>query len=170
MKFENFGTPHESQRGYFAASLYEEMLKNKDIWLIMADLGYKMFDKHRIAFPERTLNTGAAEQTAVGIAVGLAQEGKIPFVYSITPFLLYRPLEFIRNYINHERTPVKLVGSGRGQDYSHDGFSHWAEEDGQIIRVFTNIIPFWPSLKEAVPPLVREMANRKEPFYLNLTR
>jgi transketolase len=50
-------------------------------------------------------------------------------VYSITPFVLYRPFEWIRNYLDHEKIPVKLVGGGRDKDYGYLGFSHWAEED-----------------------------------------
>lgn len=170
MEFPNFGKPHESQRGYFAAQLYEEMAKNKDIWLLVGDLGYGMFDKIREDFPDRVVNAGAAEVGMMAIAVGLATEGKTPFVYSITPFLLYRPFEVIRNYVNGEEIPVKLIGSGRDRDYTHDGPSHWAEEDKEIMRLFTNILSFWPETKEEIPVLVNQMANNNRPSYLNLKR
>ena len=39
----------------------------------------------------------------MGMATGLALENKIPVVYSITPFIIYRPFEFIRNYLDHEK-------------------------------------------------------------------
>jgi transketolase len=169
-EFSSFGKPHESQRGYFSAQLYEEMIKNKDIFLLIGDLGFGMFDKHREQFKDRVINTGAAEQAMVAIAVGLALEGKVPFCYSITPFLLYRPFEVIRNYVNEEEIPVKLVGSGRDRDYAHDGFSHWAEEDREIMKIFTNIIPFWPENKEEVPNLVTKVVNNGKPTYLNLKR
>ena len=71
---------YPTQKGYFAHYLHEEMQSNKDIWLISLDLGYGMFDRHFADFPERCINTGAAEQSGIGIAVGLALEGKIPFV------------------------------------------------------------------------------------------
>jgi transketolase len=106
----------------------------------------------------------------VGIGVGLALEGKIPFVYSITPFLLYRPFETIRNYVNREKVPVKLVGSGRNRDYSHDGFSHWAEEDKEIMKIFGNIRSRWPETKEEIPGLVQEMINNPVPYYINLRK
>ncbi len=106
----------------------------------------------------------------IGVGVGLALEGKIPFVYSITPFLLFRPYETIRNYINHESIPVKLIGSGRDKDYSHDGFSHWAEDDRQVMAGFNNIQSFWPRIKEQVPSLLMHAIKTKEPFYINLKR
>ena len=127
-------------RRTFAASLLEKMRHNPDIVLLTADLGYGMWDKVRAEFPDRFHNVGSAEQLLVGAGVGLALSGKIPILYSITPFLLYRPFEFIRNYIAHERIKVILVGSGRDKDYAHDGFTHWAEEDVDAMYLFSRSI------------------------------
>ena len=61
----------------------------------------------------------------VGMGIGMAMEGKIPICYSMTPFVLYRPFELIRTYIDHENITVKLIGAGRDKDYDWLGFSHW---------------------------------------------
>ena len=103
---------HDSMRGWFAYEMYNQMVQNPDIYVVTEDLGYAMFDRIKRDFPERFINVGAAEQTMMGVAVGLAMEGKIPVVYSITPFLLYRPFETIRNYIQNEEIPVIMVGGG----------------------------------------------------------
>jgi len=161
---------HNSMRGWFAWELHSSMSSNPKIWVVTGDLGYGMLDRIRDDFPERFINVGAAEQSMVGIGIGLALEGKIPFVYSITPFLIYRPFETIRNYINREQIPVKLIGSGRDKDYLHDGFSHWAEEDRQVMKIFPNIKSFWPKTKEEIPKLLPEILSNKEPVYLNLSR
>ena len=150
--------------------MLKHMHKNENIFVITADLGYAMFDQIRENYPARFINVGAAEQTMLDMAVGIAMEGKIPFCYSITPFLLYRGFETIRNYINHESVPVKLVGSGRGRDYLHDGFSHWADEDRDIMDNFDNIISFYPKDKERIPFLLDLMIKSKKPAYLNLKR
>ena len=136
----------------------------------MGDLGYKMWDKVRKDFPDRFINVGAAEQTLIGVGVGLALSGKIPIVYSITTFLLYRPFETIRNYINHEKIPVKLIGSGRNKDYIHDGISHWAEEDKEVMDIFSNINAFWPDDPNKIPQLVSKMITSNKPWYINLKR
>lgn len=161
---------HQSQRGWFAGELHRRMKTNEDIVVITADLGWGMFDKIRDDFPDRFLNVGAAEQAAAGIAVGLALEGKTPVFYSITPFLLYRPFEVIRNYINHEQVPVILVGGGRDRDYGHDGFSHWAQEDRQVMEVFDNIQSVWPEDREEMPEVVEWAINCGRPVYINLRR
>jgi len=157
-------------RRYFADLLHEKMTVNKKIWVITGDLGYKLWDQIRIDYPDRFVNVGAAEQTMVGVGIGLALEGKIPFVYSITTFLLYRPFESIRNYINHERIPVKLIGSGRNKDYYHDGFSHWAEEDRKIMKILKNINSRWPEKNEEIPDLIDEMLKNNSPYYINFRK
>lgn len=123
---DNLNTVSEiyNMRQHFAQLLHEEMKKNDKIVLITADLGYKLWDEIIKDFPNRFINCGAAEQLAVGMAVGYALEGYIPIVYSITPFLLLRPAEFIRNYLGIERINVKLVGSGLDDDYKNQGYTH----------------------------------------------
>ncbi len=157
-------------RKIFFQELYQKMARNKDIWSISGDLGYGGFDPIKKDFPDRFINTGAAEQSMIGIAVGLALENKIPFVYSITPFLLFRPFEVLRNYINHEKIPVKLVGSGRDGDYINNGFSHWAGDDRIVKKIFPNIVSLRPKSKEEIPGLLNIMIRTKKAFYLNLKR
>lgn len=157
-------------KGWFAWELFKHLAKNEKIWVVTGDLGFGMFDKIRDSFPERFINTGSAEQTMMGIGIGLTLEGKIAIVYSITPFLLYRPFETIRNYVNHEKIPVKLIGSGRNKDYLNEGFSHWAEEDREVMKIFPNIDSFWPKTKEEIPDLLPKILYNNKPTYLNLTR
>ena len=157
-------------RGWFVWNLYNKMVVDKNIWVITGDLGYGMFDRIKKAFPKRFINVGASEQAMMGIGVGLALEGKIPLVYSITPFLLYRPFETIRNYLHYEKVPVKLIGGGRDRDYSHDGISHWAEEDKKIMKILSNIKCFWPKDKEEASKLINEILYNNQPTYINLRR
>jgi transketolase len=168
-RIENYPL-HNSMRGQFGFELYKQMAKNEDIVVITADLGYGLFDPHRDDFPDRFLNTGASEQAAVGIAVGMTYEGKIPIVYSITNFLLYRPYEWIRNYLEHEKAPVKLVASGRDMDYSNDGWSHHSPEAFKILDTMPNIMQMWPETKEYMIELVPELIGNGEPTFISLRR
>lgn len=157
-------------RKLFFDCLYKKMRESENIFFICADLGFGLADKIKQDFPERFINTGAAEQAAMGIAVGLALENKIPFVYSITPFLLWRAAEVIRNYVNHESIPVKLIGSGRDKDYHVDGFSHDATDDEQLLSCFENIECEWPQKESEIEAIVEKMINTEKPYYLNLKR
>ena len=162
---------HPSQRGWFAEALRQEMEENPRIVLVTGDLGYKMLDKIRDQFPERVVNVGAAEQTMLGVAVGLAMHRAIPVVYSITNFLLYRGFETIRNYIDHEQIPVKLIGGGRDKDYAHDGYSHWSEDAKKIMdAAFPNIVQVWPETKEQIPDMLKEVLTNGKPTFVSLRR
>jgi transketolase len=150
--------------------LLNEMVNNEEIITLTADLGFGLLDQIKNAFPERFHNVGAAEQLMIGAAVGLAEEGKIPVCYSMSSFILYRPFEFLRNYVNAELVPVKLIGSGRDKDYSHDGLSHWAHDDEIVLKALPNIKIYKPKDIEELESVWPEFINSKEPAYLNLTR
>jgi transketolase len=157
-------------RPTFAKLLYDEMQKDKLLYCLTADLGYKMFDKIRDNFPNNFFNVGAAEQLMIGLAIGLSYEGYIPICYSITPFLLARPFEIIRNYINLEKIPIKLVGSGRNKEYKLDGFSHWAEDDKIILNCFPNIKSYFPKAKEDLKNILGEFLYSNSPAFLSLSK
>ena len=152
-------------RRKFALDLYELMKENENIVLITADMGYGMFDRIRDEIPKQFYNVGAAEQVAMDIAVGMALCNKIPIVYSITPFLIFRAMETIRNYIDHEKISVVMVGSGRGKDYATEGFSHDASDD-IILKLFENIEYLIPDMDFDL----KEILYSKKPVYLNLKR
>ena len=152
-------------RRKFAVDLYELMKRDKNIILIAVDLGYIAFDRIKSEMPDQFYIPGAAEQVAVTMAVGLALSGKIPVVYTITPFLIFRPFEAIRLYMDHESIPVTLVGSGRGQNYAHEGFSHDAS-DHEILKQFKNIEFIVPENEFDLS----EIIYSGKPTYLNLKR
>ena len=155
-------------RQQFVKFLIEEMRKNEKIVVLTGDLGYGLFDSLKDEFPDRFVNVGSCEQLMIGAAVGMSYEGWIPICYSITPFLLYRPFEFIRNYLNHELANVKLVGGGRDKDYHNLGFSHQAEDDLTIMKTLKNIELYKPT--EITPEIVSEFLYNHKPSYINLIR
>jgi len=150
--------------------LRDQMEVTPEIIVVTADLGFGLLDTIRLEFPDRFHNVGAAEQLMIGAGVGLAEEGKIPVCYSISSFLLYRPFEFLRNYVNAENIPVKLIGSGRDKDYSHDGLSHWAHDDEIILKALPNIKIFKPKDVKDLENIWYDFIAGDGPAYLNLTR
>ena len=157
-------------RKIFAEKLYDKMKVNEDIYLITGDLGYGLWDKIRDDFPKRFFNVGSSEMAMMGMGIGLAMEGKIPFVYSITPFAIYRPFEMIRNYIDHEKISVNIIGGGRDRDYGYLGFSHWSEDDKVIMNCFQSVVKFWPSDVNELDDALNASLTKKFPTYINLKR
>lgn len=160
-------------RKKFANFLYQEMSKDEKIMLLTADLGYGLWDKIKLDYPDRFINFSSSEQLMIGAAAGLAMDGMKPFVYSITSFLLFRPFEFIRNQVDHENLQVKLVGGGRGRDYGYLGFTHWSEEDLKVISCFKNIKSYVPDEKlddQILFDSFKKFVDDKSPSYLSLKK
>lgn len=154
----------------FANLLHIEMSKNPDIYLITGDLGYGLWDKVRDDYPNRFFNVGSSEMAMMGMAIGLAMDGKIPYVYSITPFAIYRPFEMIRNYLDHENILVNIIGGGRDKDYGYLGFSHWSHDDKRIMSVFDNVKSFYPEDNDDLTIAMSYSLSKKHPTYINLKR
>ena len=146
------------------------MDQNPDIYLLFVGLGWPRYDEFKKKFGIRAINTEAAEQTALDIAVGLSYSNKIPFVYTITPFLL-RGFETIRTYINHEELHIVLVGAGRDDDYSkHDGYSHDAKDIKKIFGTQENIIQTYPDSKEILEIAIQSAVIHNGPYFISLRR
>lgn len=154
----------------FVATLTDEMRANENIYVLLGDLGFGIFDSMRTEFPNRCINVGSSEQLIVGMAAGLALEGKIPVCYSISSFMIYRPFEFIRNYLDHEGIPVKLVGSGRDKDYGDAGFTHHSTELKPILSNFKKIEVFWPANEDELSTSMSQFLYSDKPAFLSLKR
>ena len=157
-------------RRKFAVDLYELMKRDKNIILITADMGFGMLDKIRDELPDQFYNPGAAEQVAVTMAVGLALSGKIPVVYTITPFLLYRPYEVIKLYLEGEGISVKLVGSGMNDDYKTEGLSHHAFNVDNLLNLTPSIVQIYPKKIDNISYIIKEMIYNNKPCFLGLNR
>lgn len=147
------------------------MRDNPDVYFILLGLGYPRLAEFLSEYPDRAFNFEASEPSGLDAAVGMAYAGKIPIVYSITPFLLYRPFETWRTYINHENLHVIGIGAGRDDDYSkEDGFSHDAQDDAKIMESLTNIDCYWPQSKEALIENINRAIKNDNPSYINIKR
>jgi transketolase len=122
-------------RKTFASTLAELAQEDPRIMLLTGDLGFKALEEFSEKFPDRFLNMGVAEQNMVGVATGLAEDGFLPFVYSISTFASMRPYEFIRNGPIHHQLPVRIVGVGGGFEYGNAGVTHFAVDDLGLMRL-----------------------------------
>lgn len=118
----------------FMKRLLELAEKDSRIMFLTGDLGFGMIEPFKERFPKQYLNVGVAEQNMMGIATGLALEGRIPFTYSIANFGTLRCLEQIRNDVAYHELNVNVVAIGGGFSYGALGISHHATEDLAIMR------------------------------------
>lgn len=157
-------------RAEFKHLLLAAMRRDKNIVLLTGDLGYRFFDTIRDELPAQFVNVGSAEFLMVGIGCGLALSGKIPICHSISSFLLWRAAEQHRLYLNGEKIPVRLLGSGRDMDYAHDNLSHFATDDRAFLGILPNIKGYWPADIAECATILPEWLYGPNPAYLNLKR
>jgi transketolase len=119
-------------------------------------------------FPGRFINVGVAEQNMVGVATGLADAGFLPFIYSIAPFAVLRPFEFIRNGPVLHRLPVRIVGVGGGFDYGLAGPSHHALEDVGALRMLPGLTLIAPADSAQACAALEQTWHLPGPVYYRL--
>ena len=83
-------------------------------------------------FPERVINVGIMEQTAVSLAAGLALESFHPIIHSITPFVAERPFEQIKDDFCYQGLGGTFISIGASYDYGTDGMTHHGPADVPI--------------------------------------
>jgi len=157
-------------RKRFFRVIEEIAQKDRDIYILTADLGFKLFDDFRDKFPHRFFDVGVAEANMIGIASGLSLSGKKVYCYSIIPFLIMRPYEHIRMDIAYQNLNVKLIGVGGGVTYGLEGYSHFGLEDLALMRSLPNITIVVPSDPIEAEEIARISYNYPSPLYIRLGR
>ena len=155
-------------RGAFVRTLMDLAEEDSRIILLTADLGYMLMEPFMERFPSRFINVGVAEQNMVGLATGLAEAGFVPFVYSIAPFAVLRPYEFIRNGPILHELPARIVGVGGGFEYGNAGVTHHALEDIAVMRAQPGITVIAPADHQQTASALLETWNLPGPIYYRL--
>ncbi len=155
-------------RNRFISDLTDKAKKNKDIALVVGDLGYGVVEEFADLFPERFFNAGVAEQNMMGLCAGLASEGLHVFAYSIANFPLFRCAEQIRNDVDYHNLPVTIVSVGGGLSYGNLGYSHHAVQDYALIRSFPNMLIASPGDPMEVSSCLDYLTKNPQPSYLRL--
>lgn len=156
-------------RKAFATEL-EKMMEDGNTFLLTGDVGFSVFERIRERFKKQYINMGLAEQNMLGVASGMALTGKNVFVYSIIPFIVFRPFEQLRNDICFQNVPVRLVGVGVGYSYSDAGFTHHVIEDYGILNGLPNLTILSPADPLEVSEQMRQIPKIKGPIYMRLSR
>ena len=94
--------------------VYQLALKDERIFFIGSDLGVGTLREFQEEMPRRFFMEGVSEAHVVGMASGLALEGKIVYVNTISTFLTRRCFEQIVLDVCLHNLPVRLIGNGGG--------------------------------------------------------
>jgi len=155
-------------RSAFVQALVDAAQADDRIALLTGDLGFMALEPFRDRYPDRFFNMGVAEQNMVGVATGLAEGGLRPFCYSIVPFAVYRPYEFIRDGPVLHGLPVTIVGMGGGFEYGTAGPTHFGIEDVGVMRLLQDMAVIVPADGAQAASAVHALREWSGPAYLRL--
>jgi transketolase len=125
-------------------------------------------DSFFAAFPRRSFDVFIAEQNMVGIGIGMAARGYIPFLATFAAFLC-RAHDQIR-MAGYSFSNMKLVGSHVGVSIGADGPSQMGLEDLALFRPIPGCAVLYPSDAYSTEGCVEAMAKYKGLAYLRTTR
>ncbi len=119
-------------------------------------------------FPERFVECYIAEQNMVGVAMGFAACGKVPFASTFAAFLT-RAHDQIR-MAGHSLSNIKLCGSHVGVSIGEDGGSQMGLEDLAMMRSVYGSTVLYPCDAVSAEKLTEEMAKFKGIAFLRSSR
>ena len=152
-------------RRSFGKMITELADRDEKIYVIVGDIGYRVFDEFRQKHPDRFINIGICEQSMIGVSAGMALEGLNPWVYTITPFLIERPFEQVKLDIDQQNVNVKLVGYS---DYPTLGPTHTELNGKKLMQLFNNITSYFPKNGDETQKVTYQAYEKKGPAFISL--
>jgi transketolase len=127
-------------------------------------------DKFAAAHPDRFLEMGIAEQNMVGVAVGMASLGFVPWLSSFTVFFTHRAVDPIRMLVAQTNANVKIGAAYSGLMTGFTGKTHQDVEDLAIMRAMPQMTVLAPADQYECAAMIKWASNYNGPVYLRLTR
>src|SRR5882672_9612427 len=148
--------------------VHELARKDERIFFIGSDLGIGTLKQFKAEMPGRFLMEGVSEANIVGVAAGLALEGKIVYINTIATFLARRCFEQVALDLCLHNTNVRLIGSGGGLVYAPLGPTHEAIDDIAIFRALPRMTIIAPADADEMRRLMPLTVNHPGPIYVRL--
>ena len=140
------------------------------VGVVNDSVGSSKLDAFKKAFPDRLINVGIAEQDMVGVAAGLANGGRIPFVSAASCFLTARALEQIKADVAYSNHNVKLCGMSPGVAYGELGPTHHSIEDIAWLRAIDKMTIVVPADPVETAAAMRWAAATDGPVFIRVSR
>ncbi|MBN2175889.1 MAG: transketolase family protein [Bacteroidales bacterium] len=122
-------------------------------------------------FPERFFSMGIAEQNCMGVAAGLALEGKTPVFSTYGVFAALRTTDQIRISVCYNNLHVIIGGAHAGISVGPDGATHQALEDIAVMRVLPNMTVVSPcDATQTKLAAIKAINELNGPVYLRFGR
>jgi transketolase len=158
-------------RDVFGDTLVALGWTNPNVLVLDADLANSTkADKFAIAYPDRFLQMGIAEQNFVGVAVGLASLGFVPWLSTFTVFFTHRAIDPIRMLVAQTHANVKIGAAYSGILTGLTGKTHQDVQDIAIMRAMPDMTVLAPADAIEGEAMIRWATDFQGPVYLRLAR
>jgi transketolase len=158
-------------RDVFGDTLVNLGWTNPNVLVLDADLANSTkADKFAMAYPDRFLQMGIAEQNFVGVAVGLAAVGFVPWLSTFTVFFTHRALDPIRMLVAQTHANVKIGAAYSGLLTGLTGKTHQDVQDIAIMRAMPDMTVVAPADAIEGEAIIRWATDFQGPVYLRLAR
>jgi len=151
-------------------TVFELAKKNEKIVFIGSDLGVGTLKAFKEEMPERYFMEGISEANVVSMAAGLAMEGKIVYVNTISTFLTRRAFEQVALDLGLHKVNVRLLGNGGGLVYAPLGPTHEAIDDIAIMRTIPNMTIVVPADADEMKRLMYKTVDYEGPMYIRFAK
>ena len=148
--------------------VYQLAKADPRITFVGSDLGFGTLKEFKEEMPERFFVEGIAEAHVVGMASGMALEGHIVYVNTISTFLTRRCFEQVAVDVCLHNLNVRLIGNGGGVVYAPLGPTHLAIEDISIFRALPNMTIVAPADADEMRRLMPQTVDWPGPIYIRL--
>jgi transketolase len=150
--------------------VYQLAKRDPRIVFIGSDLGVGTLRKFKEEMPDRFYMEGISEAHVVGMAAGLAVEGSVVYVNTISTFLTRRCFEQVAVDLCLHNLNVRLIGNGGGLVYAPLGPTHLAIEDISIFRALPNMTIVAAADAEEMKRLMPQTVDHAGPIYIRLAK
>jgi len=158
-------------RDVFGDTLVALGWTNPNLVVLDADLANSTkADKFAMAYPDRFLQMGIAEQNFVGVAVGLASLGFVPWLSTFTVFFTHRAIDPIRMLVAQTNANVKIGAAYSGLLTGLTGKTHHDVQDIAIMRAMPDMTVLAPADAIEGEAIIRWATEFQGPVYLRLAR
>ena len=148
--------------------VYELAKHDRRIFFVGSDLGVGTLQQFKEEMPDRFFMEGVSEASIVGMAAGLALDGKIVYINTIATFLTRRCFEQIVLDLCVHNVRVRLIGSGGGMVYAPLGPTHEATDDIAILRAIPGMTIVAPADADEMRRLMPLTVEHPGPLYIRL--
>jgi transketolase len=150
--------------------VYELAKTDSRIFFIGSDLGVGTLQQFKREMPERFFMEGVSEANMIGMAAGLALEGKIVYANTIATFLTRRSFEQVALDLCLHNAPVRLIGNGGGLVYAPLGPTHLAFEDVAIFRALPRMTILAPADANEMRRMMPLTVDHPGPIYIRVAK